>query len=247
MTELLTMENFAAFLTLTALEIVLGIDNIVFIAILANKLPAELQDRARRVGLFLAMFMRICLLLSISWIMGLTAPLFAVVGHEFTGRDLVLIIGGLFLIYKATIEIYDKSEGSHETLHQPKAAKFGSVIVQIIMMDIIFSLDSVITAVGMVKQGEGQTWQPLAIMVTAVVVSVMIMLLFAGPVAKFIERHPSTKVLALAFLLMIGLVLVADGFGQHISKGYVYTAMAFSVFVEVINLRGKLREGGKTQ
>jgi len=246
MAELFTVENIAALLTLTALEIVLGIDNIVFIAILANKLPEALQDRARKIGLFLAMFMRIALLFSISWIMSLTAPLFTVMEHVFTGRDLVLIIGGLFLIYKATMEIYDKSEGSHETLHQPKAAKFGSVLVQIIMMDIIFSLDSVITAVGMVKQGEGQTWQPLAIMITAVVISVLIMLVFAGPVARFIERHPSTKVLALAFLLMIGLVLVADGFGQHISKGYVYTAMAFSIFVEVINLRGKVRESGKS-
>lgn len=238
MLELLTLETAAALLTLTVMEIVLGIDNVVFISILAAKLPVEQQAKARKIGLFLAMFARVVLLLAISWVMGLTATLFTVFEHAVSGRDLILILGGGFLIYKATHEIHDKLEGSKETIHQPTStAKFKSVITQIVMLDIVFSLDSVITAVGMVKAKEGQTWQPLAIMITAVVVSIIVMLAFAGRIASFIERHPTTKVLALSFLLLIGVVLVAEGLHQHIGKGYIYAAMAFSVFVELINLR----------
>ncbi|MBI1319152.1 MAG: TerC family protein [Candidatus Hydrogenedens sp.] len=239
MIEFLSVENAAALLTLTVLEIVLGIDNVVFIAILSGKLPAHQQDRARNVGLMLAMGVRVLLLLSITWVMGLTAPLMELFGHEISGRDLVLLLGGGFLIYKATHEIHDKLEGSHETLHQPKSAQFGSVVTQIVLLDIVFSLDSVITAVGMVKQDPEHPWHAITIMITAIVLAIGVMLLFSGRIARFIERHPTTKVLALSFLLMIGLVLVAEGFHQHIEKGYVYSAMAFSVFVECINLRVK--------
>lgn len=239
MIEFLTIENAAALLTLSVLEIVLGIDNVVFIAILAAKLPEHQRDKARQIGLMLAMGVRVLLLLSISWIMGLQEPLFTILGHTFSGRDLVLLIGGAFLIYKATHEIHDKLEGSKETLHQPAAAKFGSVVTQIILLDIVFSLDSVITAVGMVKQDPAHPWHGILIMITAIVIAIGVMLLFSGRIASFIERHPTTKMLALSFLLMIGLVLVAEGFHQHIEKGYVYTAMAFSVFVELLNLRVK--------
>jgi len=241
MIELLTFENLAALLTLTAMEIVLGIDNIVFIAILAGKLPPEQQPKARKIGLFLAMFVRVALLLAISWIMGLTTTLFTVpwVNHEVSGRDVVLFLGGAFLIYKATHEMHDKLEGSKETIHQPAGtAKFPSIIAQIVALDIVFSLDSVITAVGMVKAKEGQPiWQPLSIMIVAVVISIIVMLVFAGRISRFIERHPTTKMLALAFLLLIGVMLVAEGLHQHVPKGYVYAAMAFSVFVELLNLR----------
>ncbi len=254
MAELLSIESLAALLTLTVMEIVLGIDNIVFISILAGKLPVEQQGKARRVGLVLAMFMRVGLLLGISWIMSLVAPLFTLpitdphpavpspdgqpVNMGISGRDLILLLGGAFLIYKATREIHDKLEGSKETIHQPRSsAGFRGVVMQIVMLDIVFSLDSVITAVGMVKAKEGQTWEPLAIMITAVVLSIIVMLLFAGRIAGFIERHPTTKMLALSFLLMIGVVLVADGLHHHIGKGYIYIAMAFSVFVELLNLR----------
>ncbi|MCL4211655.1 MAG: TerC family protein [Phycisphaeraceae bacterium] len=247
MEHLLTLENLAALLTLAGLEIVLGIDNIVFISILAAKLPPERQQRARTIGLLLAMVMRIALLLAITWVMGLTRTLFTLPffspgeATEISGRDLILIVGGAFLIAKATHEIHDKLEGSHETLHQPKAsARFPSVIAQIIMMDLIFSLDSVITAVGMVKAPKGESlFGPIAIMVTAIVISIVVMLLFAGAIGRFIERHPTTKMLALSFLLMIGVMLAADGFGQHIPKGYIYSAMAFSLFVELLNLRVK--------
>ncbi len=239
MIEFLSFENAAALVTLTVLEIVLGIDNVVFIAILAGKLPPEQRDRARQIGLMLAMGVRIALLLSISWIMGLQEALFSIGSHAVSGRDLVLLLGGAFLIYKATHEMHDKMEGSHETLHQPKAAKFGSVITQIVLLDIVFSLDSVITAVGMVKQNPEYPWHGLTIMITAIIVAIGVMLLFSGRIAAFIEKHPTTKMLALAFLLMIGLVLVAEGFHQHIEKGYVYTAMAFSIFVELLNLRAK--------
>jgi predicted tellurium resistance membrane protein TerC len=244
MIEFFTAENMAALMTLTVLEVVLGIDNVVFIAILAAKLPPEQQARARKIGLMLAMGVRILLLLSISWIMGLSEPLFSVFNHTVSGRDLVLLLGGAFLIYKATHEMHDKLEGSKETIHQPAAAKFGSVITQIILLDIVFSLDSVITAVGMVKENELHPWQPMLIMITAIVVAVGTMLVFSGKIASFIERHPTTKMLALSFLLMIGLVLVAEGFHQHIEKGYVYSAMAFSVFVELINLRSKKASAG---
>ncbi len=247
MEELFTFANLAAFLTLTVMEIVLGIDNVVFIAILADKLPVEERTKARRVGLSLAMVMRVGLLFGISAIMGMVNPLFHLPFNDphiegaklgISVRDLILIFGGGFLIYKATHEIHDKLEGSKETLHQPKvSAGFKSVIAQILMLDLVFSLDSVITAVGMVKKTEGQTWQPLAIMVAAVIVSVIVMLVFSGRIAAFISKHPTTKMLALSFLLLIGVVLVAEGMHQHVSKGAIYTAMAFSVFVELLNLK----------
>lgn len=222
-------EIWIALATLTALELVLGIDNIIFISILAGKLPPERRDSARRVGIALAAITRLALLMAIAWIIGLTAPLFSVLGHVFSWRDLILIGGGLFLIGKATHEIHQKLEGATQQVTVgAAAATFGSVIVQIMLLDIVFSLDSIITAVGMVDE----RW----VMVTAIVVSIGFMLLFAKPIGEFVERHPTVKVLALSFLIMIGLVLVADGFGQHIPKGYIYTAMAFSVFVELINL-----------
>jgi len=219
-----------ALFTLTALEIVLGIDNIVFISILASKLPAEQQDRARLVGLGLAMFMRIALLFSISLIIGLTQPLFAVVGIEFSGRDLILIAGGLFLLGKATYEIHERLEGEqHHSSAGRKTATFASVIVQIVLLDAVFSLDSVITAVGMVEQ--------LWVMIVAVLIATTFMIVFAGPISGFVERHPTIKMLALSFLLLIGMTLIAEGLDQYIPKGYVYFAMAFSVFVEFLNLR----------
>jgi predicted tellurium resistance membrane protein TerC len=216
-------------LTLTALEIVLGIDNVVFISILAGKLPTQQQPGARRTGLLLAMVTRIALLFSLSWVIGLTAPLFTVWGAEISGRDLVLIVGGLFLVGKSTHEIHDKLEGTVGERSARVAPTFTSVLVQILLLDIVFSLDSVITAVGMVKQ--------LGVMVAAVMLAVGFMLVFAGAISAFVERHPTVKMLALSFLLMIGVMLIADGFEHHIPKGYVYFAMAFSVFVEVLNLR----------
>jgi predicted tellurium resistance membrane protein TerC len=229
--ELFTSESLIALLTLTSLEIVLGIDNIVFISILVGKLPPEQQASARRIGLLLAMGMRIALLLAISWVMGLTEPLFtiAALGQEISGRDLILLLGGLFLVAKATWEIHDKLEGSEHGAAAPRVAGFGAILLQIVLLDIVFSLDSVITAVGMA--------QHIEIMVTAVVIAVLVMMAFAGSISAFIERHPTMKMLALSFLLLIGVVLIADGFGQHVSKGYIYFAMAFSLFVEVLNLR----------
>jgi predicted tellurium resistance membrane protein TerC len=237
MAELLTSENLIALLTLSSLEIVLGIDNIVFISILVAKLPRERQARARRIGLLLAMGMRIALLLAISWVMGLTAPLFSItaIGQEFSGRDLILLLGGLFLVAKATWEIHDKLEGAEHAQRAPRAASFGAILLQIVLLDIVFSLDSVITAVGMAREIE--------IMVAAVVIAVLVMMAFAGTISAFIERHPTMKMLALSFLLLIGVVLIADGFGQHVSKGYIYFAMAFSLFVELLNLR--LRRTGE--
>ena len=231
MTELLTTESLIALLTLTSLEIVLGIDNIVFISILVAKLPQADQARARRIGLLLAMGMRIALLLAISWVMGLTKPLVSVLDHSFAGRDLILLFGGLFLVAKATWEIHDKLEGeSHGADGKGRAtAAFGAILIQIVMLDIVFSLDSVITAVGMARHIE--------IMIAAVMIAVGVMMLFAGAISDFIERHPTMKMLALSFLLLIGVVLVADGFGQHVSKGYIYFAMAFSLFVEILNIR----------
>ena len=230
MEHLLTSENLIALLTLAGLEIVLGIDNIVFISILCGKLPPDQRNKARQIGLMLAMGMRIALLLAISWVMGLTEPLFAVLGNDFTGRDLILLFGGLFLVAKATWEIHDKLEGE---AHGPDGAKarasFAAILTQIVMLDIVFSLDSVITAVGMASE--------IAIMIAAVVIAVGVMLVFAGSISAFIERHPTMKMLALSFLLLIGVVLVADGFGQHVSKGYIYFAMAFSLFVEIMNIR----------
>jgi predicted tellurium resistance membrane protein TerC len=224
-----TAEGWIALVTLTVLEIVLGIDNIIFISILAGKLRKEQRERARRTGLFLAMFIRIALLLSITWVMGLTAPLFTVTSQELSGRDLILILGGLFLIGKSTFEIHEKLEGEEGHGSARVAASFAGVIAQILLLDIVFSLDSVITAVGMAED--------VAVMVLAVVVAVGVMLVSAGPVSDFVERHPTVKMLALSFLLLIGVSLIAEGFEQHISKGYIYFAMAFSVFVELINLR----------
>jgi len=222
-------EAWIALATLTVLEIVLGIDNVVFISILAGKLPHDQQNKARRIGLGLAMLMRIALLLSITWIMRLTAPLFTVLGEEISGRDLVLIIGGLFLLYKSTHEIHDRLEGEegHGSARVPPSLL--SVLIQIMLLDIVFSLDSVITAVGMAEH--------VGVMITAVVIAVGFMMFFAGPVSTFVERHPTVKMLALSFLLLIGLALIADGLNRHIPKGYIYFAMAFSVGVELLNLR----------
>ncbi len=211
------------------LEIVLGIDNIIFISILAGKLPAGEQPRARTVGLTLAMVTRILLLLSLTGIMRLTRPLFSPFGHPFSGRDLILLLGGLFLIWKSTREIHDKLEGEEGRQNVKAGATFGGVIVQIALLDIVFSLDSVITAVGMVRQ--------VGVMIAAIVLAVLVMLVAAGPISNFVHRHPTLKMLALSFLLLIGVTLIADGLGQHIPKGYVYFAMGFSVFVESLNLR----------
>ena len=219
-----------ALFTLTALEIVLGIDNIIFISILSDRLPVEQRARARTVGLLLAMFMRIGLLFSIGWMMGLTQPLFELAGREFNGRDLILIAGGLFLLYKATTEIHAKLEGEeHEREAGKGTATFAGVIVQILLLDIVFSLDSVITAIGMTEN--------IMIAVVAVVISIGIMLFAATPLAEFVNRHPTVKILALSFLLLLGMTLVAEGLGQHIPKGYIYFAMAFSVFIELLNMR----------
>lgn len=222
-------EIWIAMVTLIAMEIVLGIDNIVFISILAGKLPLEQQANARRTGLVFAMIMRIGLLFSLSWIIRLTAPLFKVLGQEISGRDLILIVGGLFLIAKSTREIHLKLEGEHGHTTTKVHPSFLSVIAQIMALDIVFSLDSVITAVGMVDQ----VW----VMIVAVIVSSVFMILFANPISSFVDRHPTVKMLALSFLLLIGMSLTAEGLDQHIPKGYIYFAMAFSVFVEILNLR----------
>jgi predicted tellurium resistance membrane protein TerC len=218
-----------ALVTLTALEVVLGIDNIVFISILAGKLPKEQQAKARQLGLGLAMIMRIGLLFSLSWVIGLKEPLFTVFRQEISGRDLILILGGLFLIAKATHEIHQKLEGEEGRTTARVYPSFWSVIVQIMLLDIVFSLDSVITAVGMVDE--------IAVMVAAVVIAVSFMILFSGPLSRFVEKHPTVKMLALSFLLLIGVNLIAEGLEQHIPKGYIYFAMGFSVFVEALNLR----------
>ena len=226
-----------AFLTLTALELVLGIDNIVFISILVDRLPPERREVARRIGLFLAMFMRIALLLTLAWIIGLTAPIFTILGNEISGRDLILIAGGVFLIWKATGEIHEMYE-DHTADKTPSAAAavrttFGAIIGQIIVIDLVFSLDSIITAVGMVDD--------VRIMIAAVIASVGLMMVAAGPIGRFVSRHPTVKMLALAFLIMIGTALVADGLDFHVPKGYIYFAMAFSVGVEMLNLRLRRR------
>jgi predicted tellurium resistance membrane protein TerC len=222
-----------AFLTLTVLELVLGIDNVIFISILSGKLPKEQQPRARFIGLSLALAMRVILLFSLSWIIGLTQPLFGVLGQEVSGRDLVLLVGGLFLIAKSTHEIHGSLEGEEGGASRRAYAGFTSVIIQIMLLDIVFSLDSVITAVGMVNN--------LWIMISAVVISIIAMMLFAAPIGAFVHRHPTIKMLALAFLLLIGVTLIAEGLHQHISKGYIYFAMAFSVFVEILNIRLRKR------
>jgi len=222
-----------AFATLLALEVVLGIDNVIFIAILADKLPAEQRFRARRLGLTLAMVMRILLLLSIAWIARLTSPLFAVLGQEISGRDLILIGGGLFLIAKSTFEVHGALEGEERGHAAGRATSFGAVIVQIMLLDIVFSLDSVITAVGMTSR--------IGVMIAAVIGAVGVMMWFAGPIGDFVRRHPTVKMLALSFLILIGVSLLGEGLDFHIPKGYVYFAMAFSVGVEMINLRLRAR------
>jgi predicted tellurium resistance membrane protein TerC len=218
-----------ALATLTFLEIVLGVDNIIFISILSGKLPADQQPKARRLGLLGAMITRVLLLFSLAWIIRLTEPWFTVLRQEISGRDLILILGGLFLLGKATYEIHDKLEGEEGHASKRVPASFMSVLVQIMLLDIVFSLDSVITAVGMADQ--------ISIMVIAMVIAMLVMLVSAGAVSGFVERHPSVKILALSFLLLIGVMLVAEGMGQHVSKGYIYFAMAFSLVVELINMR----------
>jgi predicted tellurium resistance membrane protein TerC len=222
-----------AFATLAALEIVLGIDNIVFISILVGKLKPAQQPLAYRIGLGLAMIMRILLLIGISWVMGLTRPLASVLGHDVTGRDIVLIVGGLFLVAKSTYEIHDGLEGRPGHKSVGVAGAFMPVLLQIVALDIVFSLDSVITAVGMVRQ--------VGIMIAAVVAAVLVMMIFARAIGDFVHRHPTIKMLALAFLLMIGVMLVVEGFGHHVPKGYIYFAMAFSLFVELLNMRAGAR------
>jgi predicted tellurium resistance membrane protein TerC len=233
MSWLTNPEIWIALVTLTTLEIVLGIDNIVFISILASKLPHEMQPRARRIGLALAMLTRIALLFSIAWVVRLTAPLFVVLRQEISGRDLILLLGGLFLLAKATYEIHDKLEGVQGSVTRRVPPSFTGVITQIMLLDIVFSLDSVITAVGMANE----IW----VMVAAVVIAVGVMMIAAEPISEFVDRHPTVKILALSFLLLIGFSLVAEGLDQHISKGYIYFAMGFSVFVEAINLRLRAR------
>jgi predicted tellurium resistance membrane protein TerC len=225
-----TAEGWISLLSLSAMEIVLGIDNIIFISILSSKLPQGEQPRARSLGLTLALFMRLGLLFTISWMMRLTEPLFQVLGRGVSGRDLILLVGGLFLVGKATYEIHDKLEVDHVVRGAPGgSASFASILIQILLLDIVFSLDSVITAVGMAPS--------IAVMMLAMVIAVGVMLAFAGPISSFVEKHPTMKILALSFLLLIGVVLIADGLGQHISKGYIYFAMAFSLLVEMVNLR----------
>jgi predicted tellurium resistance membrane protein TerC len=222
-----------AFLTLTALELVLGIDNIIFISILVDKLPPHQREIARKVGLFGAMFMRIGLLMILSWIVGLKETLFTVFDQPFSGRDIVLLLGGLFLIWKSVGEIHESLEGAHREQKNIVHASFASIIAQIMLIDMVFSLDSIITAVGMVEQ--------VAVMVAAVVTSVLLMMVFAGPIGRFVSKHPTVKMLALAFLVAIGVVLIAEGFGTHIPKGYIYSAMLFSVMVEMLNIRLRRR------
>jgi predicted tellurium resistance membrane protein TerC len=221
--------SWIAFATLLLLEIVLGVDNIVFLSILSSRLPRDQQPKARFIGLAAAMLMRLALLLSLSWVIGLTAPLFSIFGKEISGRDLVLIVGGLFLIAKATHEIHQRLEGEEGHSAARVVPTFASVIFQIMLLDIVFSLDSVITAVGMVEQ--------ISIMISAVVVAILFMMAFAGSISTFIDHHPTVKMLALSFLLLIGLTLIAEGWDMHIPKGYVYFAMGFSIFVEMLNLR----------
>lgn len=232
---LLDPQAWIAFFTLTALELVLGIDNIIFLSILVDKLPAHQRSIGRRVGLFFAMFTRIALLMVLAWIVGLTQPLFSLFGQEISGRDLVLLCGGLFLLWKSVGEIHETLEGHAQASTAGKVAtvSFAAVIVQVMVVDIVFSLDSIITAVGMVDE--------LAVMIAAVIASVALMMLFAGAIGRFVSAHPTIKMLALAFLVVIGVVLIAEGFGQHVPKGYVYTAMAFSLAVELLNMR--LRRG----
>jgi len=236
MEGLLTADAIIALITLTVLEIVLGVDNVIFISILAGKLPADQQDRARKVGLMAAMLMRIALLFSLAWIVRLTEPIVTILGRGISGRDMILLGGGLFLLAKATREIHEKLEGQEGEMTARVAPSFGAVIGQIMLLDIVFSLDSVITAVGMADQ--------LTVMVLAVMIAVGIMMVSAASISRFVNEHPTVKVLALSFLLLIGASLIAEGFGTHIPKGYIYFAMAFSVFVEMINLRAAKKRKG---
>ncbi len=235
MVELLSdPQIWIAFFTLTALELVLGIDNIIFISILVDKLPKEKQEFTRRLGLFLAMFMRIGLLLTLSWIVGMTQPLFSVAGMGFSGRDLVLLGGGLFLLWKSVGEIHETFEGAGSNgASAAVKSTFAGIVLQIMVIDLVFSLDSIITAVGMVDQ--------IAVMVAAVIVSVGLMMFFAGPIGRFVSSHPTIKMLALSFLVVVAVVLIAEGFGHHVPKGYIYSAMAFSVVVEMLNIRLRKR------
>jgi predicted tellurium resistance membrane protein TerC len=234
LTNLLTPDALVSLVTLSAMEIVLGIDNVVFIAILTARLPAARQALARRAGMTMALAIRIGLLFAISWLMGLTRPLFTVAGQAFSGRDLILILGGAFLVFKATWEIYDKLEVDHHAAAGASGrAGFAWTLIQILLLDIVFSLDSVITAVGMSNQ--------LPVMVAAMVIAMLVMLASLGAIGGFVERHPSVKILALSFLLLIGVMLVAEGMGQHVSKGYIYVAMAFSLLVELLNMRYRKR------
>jgi len=226
-------EAWIALATLTALEIVLGVDNIIFISILVGRLPPEQRQKARMLGLSLAMFSRIALLLSLAWVMTLTAPLFSVLDKEISGRDLILVLGGLFLLWKSTFEIHGSLEGEEHRKSGTAAASFGSILAQIAVIDIVFSLDSVITAVGMVSE--------VPVMVIAIVIAVGVMMFAAGPIGEFVDRHPTIKMLALSFLILVGVALVAEGLDFHIPKGYIYFAMAFSVAVEVLNLRLRAR------
>jgi len=230
---LFSPEAWIAFATLTALELVLGIDNIIFISILVDRLPAQQREIARKLGLAMAMFMRIGLLLVLAWIIGLVAPLFTVLGQAISGRDLILISGGLFLVWKSTTEIHHAIEGAETTTQTKSSAVFSSVILQIMVVDLVFSLDSIITAVGMVDD--------VRIMISAVVASVALMMVFAKPIGQFVSEHPTVKMLALSFLVVVGMVLVAEGFDHHVPKGYVYFAMAFSLTVELLNIRLRKR------
>lgn len=229
MTGFLDADTLMALVTLTALEIVLGIDNIIFISLQASRLPPHLQEKARLMGLGLAMVIRVALLFSLTWLMGLTVPLVTILGEEISGRDLILLSGGLFLIWKSTREIHEKLEGDQTISSSAIGATFGGVILQILLLDIVFSLDSIITAIGMARR--------LAVMVTAVVIAVIFMMFFSGAISRFVDRHPTIKMLALSFLLLIGVSLIGEGLEFHIPKGYIYFAMAFSVMVEMLNIR----------
>ena len=240
MMDLLTSpEAWIAFATLTALELVLGIDNIIFISILVDKLPKAQQEMARRVGLFMAMFMRIALLLVLAWIVGLVEPLFTVLGQAISGRDLILILGGLFLVWKSTTEIHGSMEGEEGHSAGAVKATLAAVLLQIMIIDLVFSLDSIITAVGMVDD--------VRVMIAAVISSVALMMVFAGPIGRFVSAHPTIKVLALSFLVVVGVVLIAEGFDSHVPKGYVYFAMAFSLGVEMLNIRMRKRSARVVQ
>jgi len=235
MLELLSdPQVWVAFFTLTALELVLGIDNIIFISILVDKLPKEQREFTRRLGLFLAMFLRVGLLLTLSWVVGMTEPIFSVFGHGFSGRDLVLLGGGLFLLYKSVGEIHETLEGADGDSASARVKRgFAGIVLQIIVIDLVFSLDSIITAVGMVDQIE--------VMIAAVIASVGLMMFFAGPIGRFVSEHPTIKMLALSFLVVVAVVLMAESFGHHVPKGYIYSAMAFSVVVEMLNIRMRKR------